>query len=1208
MPNSSDRQPFDVLFDYLGEVFAAGAVRRETADTREPLITLKTANAYYGFAVATGDIPLAFERAYKSFKELYLAAPSLKQTEPGFVFCIAAETKGLEQFISRIETDVYFCRKFVVQLSADLGKSLSALPFMPLAPIGGVSLRPYSAQTFLQKAGMPALLAKNIVVPHERAPRGIFEDCIAEKYGPPVALDPEASPGLTEVALNDNAIFLERVTIQNVRAYRKAQTFDLGEHVTILYGPNGFGKTSFFDSIDFAITGAVGRLREGTETQARKTIQHLDSQGEDAFVTLAFRKDGERQSVSRRVTSRKTATLNTEVADRKRVLATLTNSTTKAADRVENYISLFRATHLFSQEQQELTRNFREDCRLSMTVVSRMLAVEDYETARAKAESVRDYAEEQVAKCRADIDQLKTLIAADSTQLDALRAVMKESSSPELLQAQLADLQARLAAHSVMTAPVIGDVESLRAARAVVDKALNDHSETIEKITALIPDVAGLSGAVLRAATSAEAMRAKEAEAEAAKGPASDTARLFEEARAAFIAAEQEATAARKMVDDFTWLKSQIALVSRYLGEVARATEDIDRTDEAFTLAKDGQRQIADRLRLIERDFEPLAGQLGMKQADAVRLESIAAALPALAKRRARATAIVAEETANAKQIADITQARTAAEVAGAKARAAVDALEEEIGRVVQNESELAQLLSQIEGHVEDGFCPLCGDDHGAKDNLIARIQERRRSDRAAPLKDRLLVLHAELARITTLLQSASNDLAVARAKSDALKNERTLIEREDGNFRQLLNSFGLDIASPSLSAAVKLALERVSGEILELRNQHDLATVSIGQRKVELLAATGAADDAELTLRSLRELKATLEASLNEIRSDDRWLDDALELSPEDLDEIELERSTAFSESTEKLAAARKTRDEAIVALEVARRTVTTTTADLARRRTENNENQRQVLLVRERAAALGFAQDVQPIELDEAIARSRSSLAAISALRDLVVKVELALDASTTAASHLALQNSMREKERRKKVNETRLQSYQPWLQYFRNVFRILQAEQGKAVGNFTNQYGPRTSIIQRRLRSVYSFEEVEIKEHDASIVVRVKRGDENLRPVDYFSQSQQQTLLLGLFLTASSSQTWSSFSPVFLDDPVTHFDDLNTYSLLDLISGLLQNETGKRQFVISTCDERLLQLALQKFRYLGDKAQFYRFEAIGRDGPKIAKLQPN
>ena len=111
--------------------------------------------------------------------------------------------------------------------------------------------------------------------------------------------------------------------------------------------------------------------------------------------------------------------------------------------------------------------------------------------------------------------------------------------------------------------------------------------------------------------------------------------------------------------------------------------------------------------------------------------------------------------------------------------------------------------------------------------------------------------------------------------------------------------------------------------------------------------------------------------------------------------------------------------------------------------------------------------------------------------------------------------------------------------------------------------------------------------------------------MRPIDFFSQSEQQTLLLGLFLTACNSQNWSAFTSVLLDDPVTHFDDLNTYALLDLISGLAEPEAGGHQFIISTCDEKLLDLARQKFRYMGQKAKFYKFLSIGVEGPGVAEL---
>jgi len=93
--------------------------------------------------------------------------------------------------------------------------------------------------------------------------------------------------------------------------------------------------------------------------------------------------------------------------------------------------------------------------------------------------------------------------------------------------------------------------------------------------------------------------------------------------------------------------------------------------------------------------------------------------------------------------------------------------------------------------------------------------------------------------------------------------------------------------------------------------------------------------------------------------------------------------------------------------------------------------------------------------------------------------------------------------------------------------------------------------------------------------------------------------------VFLTACSSQTWSGFLSIMMDDPVTHFDELNTYALLDLILGLQSSSGGERQFVISTCDEKLLQLARHKFRHLGTAAKFYRFQAIGPSVPMVSEI---
>jgi exonuclease SbcC len=185
--------------------------------------------------------------------------------------------------------------------------------------------------------------------------------------------------------------------------------------------------------------------------------------------------------------------------------------------------------------------------------------------------------------------------------------------------------------------------------------------------------------------------------------------------------------------------------------------------------------------------------------------------------------------------------------------------------------------------------------------------------------------------------------------------------------------------------------------------------------------------------------------------------------------------------------------------------------------------------------------------------------------------------------------------------------LYQIQKWLSYYNNILKELEVLRGKAIKEYTNRFGPLASTIQGRLRSVYGFGEMELLSEKGGITVRVERkGEKNIRPSDFFSESQVQILMLSLFLSAALTQTWSRFGSILLDDPVTHFDDLNAYSLLDLIKGLIMEPGKRNQFLISTCEDRLFRLMQQKFSKIDVKVKSYVFESIGEKGPKIKEVR--
>lgn len=178
--------------------------------------------------------------------------------------------------------------------------------------------------------------------------------------------------------------------------------------------------------------------------------------------------------------------------------------------------------------------------------------------------------------------------------------------------------------------------------------------------------------------------------------------------------------------------------------------------------------------------------------------------------------------------------------------------------------------------------------------------------------------------------------------------------------------------------------------------------------------------------------------------------------------------------------------------------------------------------------------------------------------------------------------------------------------WLSYFEHIRKELESLQDQALKEYTVKYGPLASTIQRRLRLVYGFGDIALNPEKGGIAVRVERkGETNIRPTDYFSESQVRIVMLSLFLSAALTQTWSSFAPVLLDDPIGHFDDLNAYSFCDLITNLIVGHDSQHQIIISTCEDRLFRLMRQKFSKMNCRILFYVFESIGESGPKIKML---
>lgn len=1212
MPNSHNNSPLsrESVRSYLGTLLPQSELKSQTLSLDyPPLLFLQTSHTMAAFGFSNGDMEKSYDAIYRGFKAYYSdQRGAWDALDLAFVFCVRPDVPDLDRFCSRVETDVYFCRKFVVPLSSPLELSLARLPFLPLTPLTGLSLRPPSAQTFLQQCGVPAGLARNIVVGQVRSPEGIVEDCITGDFGAPRELHGVKSPDIPQHERSSDFIPLAEVAIKNFRAYRSPQVFTLGSAVTVLYGPNGFGKTSFFDAVDFAATGEIGRIKSSSEAHFHKVAQHLDSKSEESVVSLSFRREGVTKKITRDVRDRKQALLDGRRVDRKIVLAELTGGDSPATDRVENFVSLFRATHLFNQEQPELTKDFQEDCRLPEDIVARMLAFEDYASAANKAARVCSVLQARIADANAQVSTLTEQAEAERKEFERLsRTAHTSDKSVEVLQTEVDSLRHILDSVGIASTHQNIDVGILRGWRAAIEARLGESQSRSNRFLAMIPEVGMLPRMRTQLTLIVQEIDKKSKAQSAADKSSALLEPTLKNSEQVLAGLKNEYHTTQASLTALEWLKATLPLYMQSVERQFSLQTKLNQARENLAMLRSAEDETTDALRKQESLATQTEERIKLKRQELSAVEALGDSIVAWQAARVRIRVLDQSEKEALESLDKLkkdenTFAPQLAALTDEEAR-----MVRLIGEADRSQTELKGLLSQLSSHVDSGICPVCGVDHGSKDILIKRIQAHIAVGATQLARADLNSVRERASALSERIAGNKRQQTATESHLVDLRGERAALEADISRFPR--SAFKLEViveqdSPPPLEQVqargkvLEREIEEASLQLREIASARGLAREQLAERKLSVATRSVEIKETDTALSQLKQEISRFENDPKRgpfsFKADVREITDADRKNREHL--ADLQSQTVKTEADVARIRAQ---------LNSVRQELAELQTELASLRSQSADVQSRLAKITGQLEEFKLPPDASESTLQNLIGEESRSHAQLVSLRDSLSSLELAIDAATTSAALTQLHQNIRNKERSIDAALTHANRHQPWLKYFEEISKAVVSKQNEAIADFTSEYGPRTSIIQRRLRSIYGFDDIEISSRESTISVRVRRRGEELRPTDYFSQSQQQTLFLGLFLTACISQTWSAFSPVFLDDPVTHFDDLNTYAFLDLIVGLLESNVASRQFIISTCDEKLLQLSRQKFRHFGEAAKFYRFTAIGPVGPVVEEI---
>lgn len=105
---------------------------------------------------------------------------------------------------------------------------------------------------------------------------------------------------------------------------------------------------------------------------------------------------------------------------------------------------------------------------------------------------------------------------------------------------------------------------------------------------------------------------------------------------------------------------------------------------------------------------------------------------------------------------------------------------------------------------------------------------------------------------------------------------------------------------------------------------------------------------------------------------------------------------------------------------------------------------------------------------------------------------------------------------------------------------------------------------------------------------------KEDDKISPVVYLSSAQVNVLSLSIFLSKVLCEKNTTFNTIFIDDPIQHLDGINILSLIDLLRIITTNLD--RQIIIATQNEqfyKLLKLKLDDKYYL---SKFIELTSVG------------
>ncbi|WP_417788466.1 AAA family ATPase [Stutzerimonas xanthomarina] len=973
---------------------------------------------------------------------------------------------------------------------------------------------------------------------------------------------------------------LNSITLSNLRKFGSGVTIELSPGATILLAPNGTGKTTVFEAIEFGLTGKIARIRDD--------LTHIirDDQAA-ATVSLSFS--------DLTATSRVTAA--GEVSRDGDLSSVFPNVS------ANDIPFLLRLTHLLDQRENGWIVNAEE--KEAGTQLAKLPIGRDGSKARANLAAVRRSLTEQKARAEevligheTDLNEWTRLLqerdiaaagaAGALRPLDRIAEALSDAANQTQTLSQIppglltgpASQEGLAIAHSALTEILQGKVERTRAhisSLALVNDLVESFVAAQEQLEKLNEDL-----------TAASQTLDKHANTRA------DGNAALQEHQASIHSAQQELTSIGQQLE-------------RLIGETT-AKQEIAHRNDALTSAIAALGEAEENSRVLREQHErnqrvrnqhaQIDAQLhGINQTEQ-RLEASRLILADWQATEQRISEVVQQITDLGvlidKQSIDRDAERSSYETckaAEANARSFYEMLSSSTDAIRHAVASIAQHLP-----ADQDQCPLCLEPHGATklQSRVAQALEAINPSLTAAEQQLRAAVEA-LTASEVAVEKAQQALDFSRMELGALESSRQDLERRVAQFRTdpILASDSLPLARESLRqqldsiapAKKRLADQRAALEALpspeafeqteEAFNsaQHmlDLARVQQSEASTRLdqavatLAALTSGEPLARTLEQLTAEKAQLEQRISDLNGKVETVQSALDTQQHQL----VESLTAVKGIEEEI------------------------------RRV-------QTLLLQTRAS--WQEQNLTGDPLAEAVQAREETLRAtltflegyFSALEGIGVEISAwaKLNESQLAQRLIDAQRLDRSEEAYEaylndSINAARSSFLR--LSLISEAMDLLDGSLKKEIENVQKHVGkvvPRWQALLKRVVRESRFHEASLKLFNSynkdRAGVSVPLGNKAVPVPDIASEAQLTDLQLTFLLSMAMSHQWSPWKALLLDDPTQHHDLVHASAVFDLLRDYIVDHGF--QVVIATHDALQARYFMRKLQNDGIEAKIW------------------